>query len=163
MGTGLKPCDRVGRPARQTRVRHARIFSCRDDPRRCLALSGELANLIDELIIRGCGLERLDPLVLPEFDLYWRITLDFLNIAIAQWPVILAKRGLVDRARRQVALIEAQSRRLRDGAMTGPVIAIGSTGTNRATARLLAAIARAPRGAVVLPGLIRTSTLSPGH
>ena len=116
-------------------------------------LSGELANLIDELIIEDVAWERLDPLVLPEFDLYWRITLDFLNIAIAQWPEILAKRGLVDRARRQVALIEAQSRRLRDGAMTGPVIAIGSTGTNRATARLLAAIARAPRGAVVLPGL----------
>ncbi len=116
-------------------------------------LSGELASLIDELIIEDVAWEKLDPLVLPEFDSYWRITLDFLNIAIAQWPRSLAERGLVDGARRQVALIEAQSRRLRDGAMTGPVIAIGSTGSNRATARLLAAIARAPEGAVVLPGL----------
>jgi ATP-dependent helicase/nuclease subunit B len=116
-------------------------------------LSGELARLIDELIIEDVAWERLDPLALPEFDAYWRITLDFLNIAIEQWPNILAERGLVDKARRQTLLIEAQSRRLRDGALPGPVIAIGSTGTNRATARLLAAIAQAPNGAVVLPGL----------
>ncbi|MDQ6701771.1 MAG: double-strand break repair protein AddB [Pseudomonadota bacterium] len=116
-------------------------------------LSGELANLIDELIIEGVAWEKLDPLALPEFDAYWRITLAFLNIAVKQWPVILAERNLVDKARRQVALIEVQSRRLLDGALTGPVVAIGSTGTNRATARLLGAIARAPSGAVVLPGL----------
>jgi ATP-dependent helicase/nuclease subunit B len=116
-------------------------------------LSGELANLIDELIIEDVAWEKLDPLALPEFDRYWRITLDFLNIAIEQWPKILAEGNLVDKARRQVALIEAQSRRLQDGTLSGPLIAIGSTGTNRATARLLAAIARAPKGAVVLPGL----------
>jgi ATP-dependent helicase/nuclease subunit B len=116
-------------------------------------LSGELGNLIDELIIEDVAWEKLDPLVLPEFDPYWRITLDFLNIAIEQWPQILADRGLVDKARRQDALIDAQIRRLQDGTVSGPVIAIGSTGSHRATARLLAAIARAPRGAVVLPGL----------
>jgi ATP-dependent helicase/nuclease subunit B len=116
-------------------------------------LSGELAGLIDELIIEDVVWERLHPLGLPEFDPFWRITLDFLNIAIKEWPKILAERGLVDRARRQVALIELQTSRLRDNSLRGPVIAIGSTGTNRATARLLAAIARARRGAVVLPGL----------
>jgi ATP-dependent helicase/nuclease subunit B len=116
-------------------------------------LSGELARLIDELIIADVAWEKLDPLVLPEFDSYWRITLHFLNIAIKQWPKILADRGLVDKARRQVTFIEAQCERLQTGAVSGPVIAIGSTGSHSATARLLAAIARAPRGAVVLPGL----------
>lgn len=116
-------------------------------------LSGELASLIDELIIEDVAWDRLDLLVLPEFDQYWRITLDFLTIAIEHWPKELSQRGLVDKAQRQVALIEAQARNLREGVATGPVIAIGSTGSNRATADLLAAIARAPRGAVVLPGL----------
>ncbi len=118
-------------------------------------LAGELANLIDELIIEEVAWEKLDPLVLPEFDSYWHITLDFLNIAIEQWPKILAERGLVDKARRQAGFIEAQCRRLQSSAVTGPVIAIGSTGSQSTTARLLAAIARAPRGAVVLPGLDR--------
>ncbi len=115
-------------------------------------LAAELAGLIDELIIEDVAWTRLDPLVLPEFDIYWRITIDFLDIAIRQWPEILKSRGLIDPALRRQKLVEAQSARIRAG-HAGPVIAIGSTGTNRATARLLAAIAQAPRGAVVLPGL----------
>jgi ATP-dependent helicase/nuclease subunit B len=116
-------------------------------------LSGELAGLIDELIIENIAWKKLDPLVLPEFDSFWRITLDFLDIAITQWPEILGAQDLVDKARRQVALVDAQAARLRAGRLSGPVIAIGSTGSNKATQRLLAAIAAAPRGAVVLPGL----------
>lgn len=115
-------------------------------------LAGKLADLIDELIVEDVDWAKLDPLALPEFDPYWRITLDFLNIAITQWPAILADHGRVDAARRQQTLVDAQIARI-EAAYAGPVIAIGSTGTNRATARLLAAIAAAPRGAVVLPGL----------
>lgn len=120
-------------------------------------LAGELAGLIDELIIEDVDWRRLDALALPEFDPYWRITLDFLNIAIRGWPKILAASGLVDKATRQAVLIEKRSARLRaansEGHGGGPVVAIGSTGSNRATARLLKAIAASPSGAVVLPGL----------
>ncbi|PNG27156.1 double-strand break repair protein AddB [Methylocella silvestris] len=116
-------------------------------------LSGDLARLIDELIIEDIDWGRLDPLGSEGFDDYWRITLDFLQIAVTQWPHILEQRGLVDRARRQVSLIERQSLALREAPRRGPVVAIGSTGSNRATARLLDAIASAPRGAIVLPGL----------
>lgn len=120
-------------------------------------LAGELASLIDELIIEDVDWRRLDALALPEFDPYWRITLDFLNIAIAGWPKILAASGLVDKATRQAVLIEKRSARLRaansEGRGGGPVVAIGSTGSNRATARLLTAIAASPSGAIVLPGL----------
>ena len=116
-------------------------------------LAGELASLIDDFIIENVPWRRLSTLVLPEFDLYWQKTLDFLDIAIEGWPAILAERGLIDKAQRQAALIAAQCRRLQDNTAQGPVIAIGSTGTNRAAARLLAAIAGAANGAVVLPGL----------
>jgi ATP-dependent helicase/nuclease subunit B len=115
-------------------------------------LASELAGLIDELIIEDVEWKRLDPLVLPEFDTYWRITIDFLDIAIRQWPEILKGLHLADPAYRRMKLVDAQSQRILSG-QAGPVIAIGSTGTNRATARLLAAIAHAPQGAVILPGL----------
>ncbi len=61
--------------------------------------------------------------------------------------------NLVDAARRHVLLIKAQIAEIEAGRGKGPMIAIGSTGTNRATAKLLAALAAAPQGAVVLPGL----------
>ena len=115
-------------------------------------LAGDLAGLIDELIIEDIAWSALDDLG-DEHDIYWRITTHFLDIAITGWPDILAQRGKVDRASHQVQLVEAQIAQLQAGRATGPVIAIGSTGSNRATARLLAAIAACPHGAVVLPGL----------
>ena len=119
------------------------------------ALAGDLAHLIDEMTIEDVAWRSLDDLQMAGFDDYWRITTAFLEIAVTHWPKELERRGLVDRATRQKRLVEEQARRLGDGRDAGPVLAIGSTGTNRATARLLAAIARAPRGAVVLPGLDR--------
>ncbi len=113
-------------------------------------LSSELAALIDEMIIENVDWAALKNLN-GEFDDYWRITLNFLDIATRAWPAIQQERGFVDAAARQQALIARAIDRVgRDGE---PVIAIGSTGSNIRTARLLKAIACAPRGAVVLPGL----------
>ncbi len=122
-------------------------------PAQAYALAGDLAALIDDMIIEGVDPERLDNLVTDAFDPYWRITLDFLKIAFAQWPAWLDERGLIDRARRGALLVENEIAALASGTPRGPTIIAGSTGTNRATARLIAAIARAPQGAVVLPGL----------
>ena len=124
-------------------------------PLDAFALAGDLADLIDELIIEDVPFEALDPLALPELDPYWGITLDFLAIAITSWPAILAENHLVDAAARRARLVEKQIGLIEAGSVPGPVIAIGSTGTNSATARLLSAIAGMPRGAVVLPGLDR--------
>ncbi len=113
-------------------------------------LSGDLAALIDEMIIENVDWADLKNLN-GEFDDYWRITLNFLEIATAAWPEIQKERGFVDPAARQQALIARAIEMV--GRDDEPVIAIGSTGSNIRTARLLKAIAGAPRGAVVLPGL----------
>lgn len=116
-------------------------------------LAGDLAGLADELTAEGVDWRRLAPLGTDSYDRYWRITLDFLAIVLEHWPTILAERGLVDGAHRQIALLKAETDRLRRGGADGPVIVAGSTGSNPATARLIAAVARLPHGAVVLPGL----------
>ena len=121
-------------------------------PAQAYALAGDLAALIDDMIIEGAPWARLETLAPDLYDPYWRITLDFLKIAFARWPEWLAERGLIDRAQRIALLIENEIKAL-EGARRGPTIIAGSTGANRATARLIAAIARAPQGAVVLPGL----------
>src|SRR5271166_2584395 len=124
-------------------------------PAQAYALAGDLAALIDDMIIEGAPWTKLKTLAPDLYDSYWRITLDFLRIAFAHWPEWLAERGLIDRAKRVALLIEGQIKALADGARRGPTIIAGSTGANRATARLIAAIARAPQGAVVLPDLDR--------
>jgi ATP-dependent helicase/nuclease subunit B len=121
------------------------------------ALSRELASLIDETCIEGIALDQLGDLDANRFDGLWDLNVRFLGIAAKAWPELLAERGLIDAAERRNQLI-ARTCALLDqdsgkGFPGGPVIAAGSTGSIPATARLLAAIAVHPQGAVVLPDL----------
>ncbi len=135
------------------RVREDELLLVATAPADAWHLSGELARLIDELVIEDVPWTRVEPLGTDAFDDYWRITLDFLDVAVTRYPLILAEMGIVDGATRQVGLIAAQVARLAADRAAGPVVVAGSTGTNKATARLIAAVSRLPRGAVVLPGL----------
>jgi ATP-dependent helicase/nuclease subunit B len=120
-------------------------------PAAALALADDLGRLIDDVITRKMDWQRLDGLVPDQFDKYWQFTLDFLKIARDYWPKRLKEKGAIDAAERRDLLIEAEMKRL--AGSNAPVIAAGSTGSMPATAKLLAAIARLPHGAVVLPGL----------
>jgi ATP-dependent helicase/nuclease subunit B len=128
-------------------------------PAQAFHLAGELAALIDEMVIEDIDPSALKTLVTENFDKYWAITLTFLQIAFKAWPNHLEEKELEDRAHRQAALIKQEIDRLKSGRATGPQIVIGSTGTNTATADLIKAIASLPQGAVVLPGL--DTTLDP--
>lgn len=123
-----------------------------NSPAAAFAMAGELARLQDDMITRGVDWSALDTLVPDDMDEYFRRTLDFLKIVRDTWPALLDEQTLMDAAARRDALIDAETARLkRDSA--GPVIAAGSTGSMPSTAKLLAAIANLPNGAVVLPGL----------
>jgi ATP-dependent helicase/nuclease subunit B len=120
-------------------------------PAAALALADDLARLIDDVITRKVDWQRLDSLVPDQFDKYWQLTLDFLKIARGYWPERLKEIGVIDAAERRDLLIEAEMKRLANSDQ--PIIAAGSTGSMPATAKLLAAVAQLPHGAVVLPGL----------
>lgn len=122
-------------------------------PADAFALAGELGRVIDEFIIEGIDPRRLGALADAEHDRYWQITTRFLEIAFDVWPKLLGERGAIDAAERRVRLAAIETERLTGGGKADPVIVLGSTGTNDATARLMAAICRLPAGAVVLPGL----------
>jgi len=122
-------------------------------PAQAFALAADLAALIDDMIIDDVAPARLATLAPEPYDRYWGITLDFLKIAFDAWPKWLDAQGLVDRAARTAARVDEEIAGLASGAFRGPVVIAGSTGANRATARLIGAIARAANGAVVLPDL----------
>jgi len=121
-------------------------------------LAEALGRLLDELQEEGVDAADLDGLVAGELPeraaAHWQGTLDFIDIVRKAWPAIRAEAeaGALDPKARQRLVIE---RLVADWAAVPPahpVIAAGSTGSVTSTAELLAAIARLPQGAVVLPG-----------
>ena len=121
-------------------------------PASTLALAGDLARLMDDMVTRGVAWEALDRLVPDQFDKYWQHSLEFLRIARKAWPEHLKEIGRIEPAERRDRLIEAEAARL-TAHHEGPVVAAGSTGSMPATAKFLNAVAGLKQGAVVLPGL----------
>jgi ATP-dependent helicase/nuclease subunit B len=121
-------------------------------PASTLALAGDLARLMDDMVTRGVGWNALDGLVPDQLDKYWQYSLDFLRIARQMWPAHLEEIKKIEPAARRDLLIEAEGKRL-SAYHDGPVIAAGSTGSMPATAKFLHAVSNLPQGAVVLPGL----------
>jgi len=120
------------------------------------SMADSLGRVIDDLIVEERGpadIRAMGADLAPELAAYWQQTLDFLDIALTAWPAWLREHGLADPAALRGARLDRQAAAAPHAFADRPVIAAGSPGSIPATARLLAAIARLPRGAVVLPGL----------
>ncbi|ACB83049.1 double-strand break repair protein AddB [Methylorubrum populi BJ001] len=128
-------------------------FLVPSSPADAVALAADLEGLMDALTVEGLPWSEIASAVEAEHSRYFRLTLDFLRIAAEHWPEILAARSLADPTARARRLVLAEADRLTRDRPDDPMIVAGSTGSVPATARLIAAVARLPRGAVVLPGL----------
>ncbi|KKB78734.1 hypothetical protein VW35_09490 [Devosia soli] len=120
------------------------------------SMADSLAHVFDDLAIEERGAAELRALggeLGPELGAYWQQTLTFLDIALSAWPAMLEELGRADPALLRGARLDRQADAAAHVYGTRPVIAAGSTGSIPATARLLRAIERLPRGALVLPGL----------
>ncbi len=122
-------------------------------PAQAASLAADLGKLIDAADTEGIDLGNLKSLVPEDYERYWQITLEFLQIITEALPQILAEKNQIQPHARRNILIRAQTQRLQVNPPDAPVIAAGSTGSIPATAALLSAIAHLPNGAVVLPGL----------
>src|SRR6195256_3770852 len=104
-------------------------------PASTLALAGDLARLMDDIVTRGVGWEALDGLVPDQLDKYWQHSLEFLRIARQAWPAHLKEIEKIEPAARRDLLIEAEAKRL-TAPPDGPVIAAGSTGSMPGTPKI---------------------------
>lgn len=124
------------------------------DASAALELADALGSFLDSLQIEEVSPDAgLADLVTADLAEHWRISREFLEMALVEWPKRLADLGLADVSARRVALLRALAAKWEADPPGGVLIAAGSTGTAPATADLLAVIARAPQGCVVLPGL----------
>ena len=122
-------------------------------PAQAAHLAAELARLMDMVETENVPLDGLAALVPDEYSEHWKRTLEFLEIITAFWPAYLAEKKLLSPAARRNQAILAEAKRLSDAPPSGPVIVAGVTGSVPATVELMAAVARLPQGAIVLPGL----------
>src|SRR5690606_7427804 len=120
------------------------------------SMADSLGLVFDDLAIEerdASALKVIAEQLSPTLGAYWQQTLTFLDIALTVWPHVLADMGLADPAFLRGARLDRQADAAPLVYGEKPVIAAGSTGSIPATARLLRAISRLPRGALVLPGL----------
>lgn len=133
------------------------------------SLARGLGDFLDEVETQEADLSNLDLLAPDSLAAHWAEVKDFLEYMRGEWPKLLAAEGRIAPAVRRRAILGALAEKLEKKPPLGPVIAAGTTGSIPATARLLGAIARLERGAVVLPGLDREldeeswDNLDPGH
>lgn len=119
-----------------------------------LALADSLGGFLDGLQIEEVDVgDRLASLVGAELAEHWEVSRVFLEQALAQWPRRLEALGVVDVSARRVRLLRRLAEHWTGAPPKGVLVAAGSTGTAPATRALLIAVAAAPKGAVVLPGL----------
>ncbi|MFJ6025329.1 double-strand break repair protein AddB [Brevundimonas sp. NPDC092305] len=119
-----------------------------------LEMAESLAAFLDSCQIEEVtGTDRIRDLAEADMARHWQDSADFLSIAVEAWPQRLTELGLIDPQARRIALLKRLAESWTERPPQHPVFAAGSTGTVPAAAAVLGAVARAPRGAVILPGL----------
>ena len=123
-------------------------------PMGALGMADALGAFLDSCQLEEIeDLDRIETLVEGDLAAHWQESARFLGLAVKAWPKRLEALQLVDPAWRRASLLRLLAERWRDDPPAYPVIAAGSTGTAPGAADLLAAVARAPLGCVVTPGM----------
>jgi double-strand break repair protein AddB len=111
-------------------------------------LADSLAALMDEMQIEGVPPEALSRLDVSDMSGHWARALRFLTIVQGYFDADSAP----DAACLQRRIVDARIAAWQAAPPDHPVVVAGSTGSRGTTLRLMAAVARLPQGAVVLPG-----------
>lgn len=135
-------------------VDHQSLIGRTLDASSALDLADALAGFFDSVQIEDvASAAALDDLVQGDLARHWQTSAKFLKIVVEAWPERLRALGLSDLTQRRIAVLKALGQRWREDPPKGVLVAAGSTGTAPAAAELLMAVAAAPKGAVILPGL----------
>ena len=122
-------------------------------PQQAKGLAQSLAELLDTLETEDVDPTQVAELYGLEAARHREAILDFLAIARESYPRRLREANVIGPQARRSMILRREAARLAFTKTDKPFIAAGSTGSIKATAALLQAIAGLPNGAVVLPGL----------
>lgn len=128
------------------------LLDTQDDlaPRSSLyALTDSLAALMDEMQGEGVTLSDLERIDVTDQSGHWQRALQFIKIA---QNYVDDTTSLLDKEARNRLLVTEIAKKWQADPLRNPVILAGSTGSRGTTMLLMEAVAKLPRGAIVLPG-----------
>lgn len=114
-------------------------------------LADSLADFMGEMVEEGVTPDDIASLDMGEHSEHWTRARDFLGIA----QQVIAAGDRPTPEARQAIVVDRLIAEWRNKPPNHPVIVAGSTGSRRATFRLMEAVADLPQGAVILPGIDR--------
>lgn len=151
----VTPTERMAALARLVAARD-RAFAGQENWPAAIAAARELGKLLDSFYTEEIDPKALAGLEVADHAGHWANSLKFLSIVTDLWPAHLKEIGRADPALRRAKLIGATAKRFADAPPSHPVIIAGTTASAPSVARLVKAIAKAPVGVVILPGLDRS-------
>lgn len=116
-------------------------------------IAADIITFMDELEREEVPFETILKLSPSAYAEHWQRSLALLKHALRWWPAYAQEHGVMSMLERRNRLLHVLGDYWEESTPEHPVIAVGSTGTQPATARLLSVIHRLPQGQVILPGL----------
>lgn len=132
-----------------------RAFDGHENWPAALAAARELGRLLDSLYAEDADPARIGKIETGALARHWDVSRAFLEIVTAAWLAFLDAHGVSDPAWRRARLISLKAERLLAAPPAHPIVIAGTTASAPSVARLVQAIASAPLGAAVLPGVDR--------
>ncbi len=112
-------------------------------------LADSLANLMDEMHGEGVDPSMISRLDVSDQSGHWERALQFMTIAQTYFDDAATQP---DVEARQRLIIDRMTAEWESAPPEHPIIIAGSTGSRGATSKLMAAVAKLPQGAIILPG-----------
>ena len=144
--------------ARVVAAYHERAMDLPLDAATALALADPLLAILDDAALEEAKLTETDAWakLIGEAAKHFQDAATLYKIIQDFWPARLAELKMEEPQSRKVKLLDALISHWTDNPPDYPVIIAGSTGSLRATRRLMRVVANLPKGLVVLPGFQAT-------
>ena len=158
----IDPMQRRFEMARLIFHYHKAISDLPLDPAGALALADPLIAILDD-----AAMEEVDDLNITRLEEiqnfaaeHFQNAVELYKIIQTYWPQRLAELDLMEPMARRVALLNALTETWEQTPPKYPVIIAGSTGTLKASAKLMRCVSQLDDGMIVLPGLENLKTIS---
>lgn len=152
---GIDPVQRRFEIAQLVARYHERASDLPLDPAIALYMADPLIEILDDAALEEVRIQDQAEWqrVCEEAATHFQHAGTLYQIIETYWPERLRELSVMDPSARRVALLDALADLWSASPPDYPVIVAGSTGTLKATARLMRVVADMPNGMVVLPGL----------